>query len=198
MLGREAAVRLRLRPGKTKMTLKHLFALAVGLALGSSALAQATGWIDGRGQPVPETEARRSINGLGGSLLVTPDANWREKWDTPADTVPHFTEVKSIGRGQQIFVLIFFSNPKISADGRVDLTCDLDIVQPDGSTSTHQDNVCFRGEVKGGPTTVYLADPVISFTGDATDAAGTWTVRVSLKDNESKTVLPLKTSFTLK
>jgi len=181
------------------MNLKYFFAAAIGLALGSSALAQDAAWIDEHGQPVPETEARRSINGLAGFLLITPDANWREKWATPASTVPHFNETKSVVRGQQIFVLIFFSNPKINADGRANLTCDLDVVRPDGSTSVHQDNaVCFQGEAKGPPYSMYLAAPVIGFTGDPDDAAGTWTVHVSLRDNLSETVLPLKTSFTLK
>jgi len=45
---------------------------------------------------------------------------------------------------------------------------------------------------------MYLAAPGIAFTGDPDDADGTWTVRVSLRDNLSKAVLPLKTSFTLK
>jgi hypothetical protein len=181
------------------MTFKCSLALLVGLALGTSALAQEAGWRDAHGQPVPETEARRSVNGLGGFLLVTPDANWREKWDTPANTVPHFNEAKTVERGQQVFVLIFFSNPKKRGDGRADLTCDLDAVRPDGSVSSHQENaVCYQGELRGDAYAMYLATPVIGFTGDPDDPAGTWTVRVSLKDNVSKTVLPLKTSFTLK
>jgi hypothetical protein len=65
--------------------------------------------------------------------------------------------------------------------------------------TSHQENaVCYQGELRGDAYTTYLAAPVIGFTGDADDPAGTWTVRVSLKDNLSKTVLPLKTSFTLK
>ena len=181
------------------MTLKYFFALIVGLAFGTSALAQEAAWLDAHGQPVPETEARQSKNGLAGFLLVTPDANWREKWDTPANAVPHFNEAKTVERGQQVFVLIFFSNPKKGSDGRADLTCDLDAVQPDGSVSSHQENaVCYQGELQGDTHAMYLATPVIGFTGDANDPAGTWTVRVSLKDNVSKTVLPLKTSFTLK
>jgi hypothetical protein len=98
-----------------------------------------------------------------------------------------------------VFVLIFFSNPKLGADGRANLGCDLDFIRPDGTVSVHQnDLVCFQGEVKGGPYNVYLAAPVIGFTGDASDPAGTWTVQVSLRDKVSNTVLPLKTSFTLK
>jgi hypothetical protein len=182
-----------------KMNLKYFFALAISLALGSSGRAQDATWMNEHGQPLPETEARRSVNGLAGFLLITPDADWREKWATPANTVPHFNETKSVERGQQVFVLIFFSNPKIGADGRANLTCDLDVVRPDGSASMHQDNaVCSQGELNGPPYSTYLAAPVIGFTGDPDDAAGTWTVRVSLRDNLSNTVLPLKTSFTLK
>jgi hypothetical protein len=181
------------------MTLKHFFVLLVGLALGTSALAQEAAWLNEHGQPVPETEARQSNRGFAGFLLVTPDANWREKWDTPANTVPHFNEAKTVERGQQVFVLIFFSNPKKDTDGRADLTCDLDVVRPDGSVSSHQENtVCYHGELRGDTYAMYLATPVIGFTGDPDDPAGTWTVRVSLKDNGRKTVLPLKTTFTLK
>lgn len=181
------------------MTKKGFLMLAAGLALGSAAFAQEGAWIDMRGRPVQETEARRSLNGLTANVVVTPDEDWREKWETPAHTVPHFNETTSVERGQQVFVLIFFANPKTGMDGRADLTCDLDVVRPDGSTSAHHENtVCFQGELKGGPYNVYLADPVIGFTGDPGDAAGTWTVRITLTDNVGKTVLPLKTSFVLR
>jgi hypothetical protein len=184
------------------MSVTYVFPLVLRLALSFAiaipAFAHEATWKDSNGKAIPETEARRTLNGLGGSLLVTPDSNWREKWDTPANTVPRFNEAKAVARGQQVFILIFFSNPKLGADGRVNLSCDLEVVRPDGTVSTHQtDVVCLQGEVKGGPYNVYLAAPVLGFTGDAADPAGPWTVRVSLKDNLRDTVLPLKTSFIL-
>jgi hypothetical protein len=182
---------------------KSLITAALGLALtltiANPAIAQKATWKDELGRPIPETEARRSVDGLGGSLLVTPDADWRQKWDTPSNTVPQFKEAKYVDRGQQIFVLIFFSNPKLSADSRANLTCDLKLIRPDGTISTSQpDVVCFQGEAKDGPYNTYLAAPVMGFTGDAADRLGTWTVRVRLKDNLRNTVLPLETSFVLK
>lgn len=182
--------------------MKYPFALVCGLALHLAiavpAFAQNPTWKDALGRPIPETEARRSLNGFAGSLLVTSDADWREKWNTPASTVPHFREATSAARGQQIFILIFFSNPALGADHRASLSCDLDVMRPDGTVSMHQTGVvCYQDEIKGGPYNTYLAAPVIGFTGDAADPAGTWTVRVSLKDNVRDTVLPLKTSFVL-
>ena len=76
--------------------MKYLAIFVLGAALAASAFGQSEGWKDQHGKPVPETEARRSLNGFGGWLLVTPDLDWREKWDTPPDTAPHFREAKSV------------------------------------------------------------------------------------------------------
>lgn len=179
--------------------MNYLAVIALGLIVASAAFGQDGLWKDKQGNRVQETESRRSLNGLGGWLLVAPDANWREKWDTPSNTVPSFSEAKTVVRGKQVFVLIFFANPKLTAEGRANLTCDLDATRPDGTTSIHQtDVVCFQGILKGGPNNTYLAAPVIGFSGETSDPAGTWTIRVSLKDNIRNTVLPLKTSFILK
>lgn len=76
---------------------------------------------------------------------MTPDADWQEKSNTPADTVPEFKEAKSVSRGQRIFILIFFSNPRLDANGRANLNCALDVMRPDGSVSTHQTGMaCFQ------------------------------------------------------
>ena len=178
--------------------MKHIVILALGLAISAASVGQGGFWKDRQGNPAQETEARRSLNGLGGWLLVTSDADWREKWETPSTTVPNFKEVKTIGRGEKAFVLAFFANPKLTSEGRADMTCDLDVTRPDGTSSIHQtDVVCFRGTIKGSPYNMYLSAPVIGFVGEASDPAGSWVVRVSLKDNVRNMVLPLKTSFTL-
>lgn len=178
--------------------MKHFAILALGLAISTASVGQDGFWRDRQGNPTPETEARRSLNGLGGWLLVTSDEDWREKWDTPSDTVPNFKEVNTLRKGDKAFVLAFFANPKLAPDGQVDITCDLDATRPDGTTSIHQTDVtCFRGTIKGSPYNMYLSAPVIGFVGEASDPTGTWIIRVSLKDNLRKTVLPLKTSFTL-
>jgi len=156
------------------------------------------GWKDAKGQPAPNTESRKSVGGFGGSLIVTSDADWQAKWQTPSDTVPHFTEAKTVARGKQVFVLTFFANPLLDSRGSADVRCDIDVVRPNGTTSIHQvDAPCFKGPLQGPPTYLYLSNAVIGFTGDPGDPAGEWIVRVSIKDNVRQVAVPLRTSFVL-
>ena len=178
--------------------LNAFVAVVVLLTFAAAAFAQDLFWKDQQGNPAPNTESRSAVNGFGGWLLVTSDQDWRAKWDTPADTIPHFTEAKSVARGKKVFVLIFFANPQLSDAQSADVTCDIDVVRPDGSSSMHQkDLTCFRGKVKGSTQNLYLSEPVIGFIGEPRDPAGKWLVRVTLKDNVRHARLPLKTSFTL-
>ena len=179
--------------------MKYLATLSLALAFASSAFAQDAGWLDDKGKPIPQSDARRSLNGFAGHVLITPDADWRAKWNTPAATVPHFNEKTTpIKLGEQVYVLIFFANPMLGADGKANLTCDLDLTRPDGTVSLHKTDVpCWQGPLPGGPQNLYIATPDISFKHDPGDMAGKWTIAVTLKDNLKKTVLPLKTVFVL-
>jgi len=173
--------------------------LLVALAFLFSALAVAQeGWIDRQGNPIPDTAAQKSVQGFGGWVLVTPDADWEEKWNTPAEATPHFSEAKTVGRGERVFVLIFFANPQLNRDGSADVTCDIDVTRPNGTSSIHQtDAVCFRGPLNSDPHHTYLSGPVIGFVGDPGDPLGEWLVRVTVKDNVRHVSVPLKTSFVL-
>jgi hypothetical protein len=112
--------------------------------------------------------------------------------------VPSFSEAKTVHRGKKIFVLIFFANPGLSDQGKADVTCDIDLTNPKGTSSMHQtDLVGYRGALKNDPHQTYLAAPVVGFVGDPGDAAGEWGFRVLLKDNVRHVTLPLKTSFVL-
>jgi len=157
------------------------------------------GWRDEHGHPARDIDSRRSVNGFGGSLVVTPDADWQAKWQTPSDTVPHFSVAKIVPRGQQVFFLIFFANPLLKEDGTADITCDIDVLRPDGKSSFHQLDVpCFKGAIHEPVTHTFLAPSVIGWTGDSSDSSGTWVLRVLLKDNVRKASVPLRTSFELK
>ena len=130
--------------------------------------------------------------------MVTPDQDWEEKWKTPSDTIPYFSETKSVSFGKKIFVLIFFSNPALSQNGEASVTCDLEVIRPNGTYSIQQsDLVCFKGVLNGPQTNLYLSAPVIVFVGESGDPPGKWEVRVTLKDQVKSTAMQLETSFTL-
>ena len=131
-------------------------------------------------------------------LLVTSDIDWNQKWETSPTTVPHFTETHTVARGKNLFILTFFSSAKLNSAGEADVTCDIDVVRPDGSSSVHQfDALCFRGHVWGVPTNLYLSRPTLDFVGEPSDPAGKWVVRITLRDNVRQVSLPLETSFIL-
>jgi len=159
--------------------------------------SSAEGWHDEKGNPEASTDDRKSVGGFGGWVLVTSDSNWKEKWETPSSTTPHFTTIKNVQRGKQIFVLTFFANPQLTAEGKARVTCDIDVIRPDGTPSTHQEDViCFDGTLKD-PRLTYLSGPVIGFVGDPGDPSGKWLVRIRLKDDVRHVALSLKTSFEL-
>jgi hypothetical protein len=179
--------------------MKNFFAVILFVLVAFPAWGEDSYWKDRQGHPVPSTEARQSERGFGGWVLVTSDADWEAKWNTPAETVPEFKEAKSIPRGKHIFVLTFFANPQLSNESAADIICDINIVKPDGSAAMNQTNaICYKGSVKGNAYSMYLSLPVIDFVGDPDDPLGKWTVRISLKDNIRKVTLPLQTSFELR
>ena len=168
--------------------------LAVGPAHGQSGF-----WRDRSGKPVAETKSMKSAKGFGGSLFVTTDADWREKWDTPADTTPSFNRADVVPYGKKVFVLIFFSNPMLDAQGNANLRCDLQIDTPAGEVSfVQKDMSCHAGKIGGSLYNTYLSTPVIAFTGDPGDPVGRWEVKVVLRDAVRGVDLHLRTGFGLR
>jgi hypothetical protein len=182
--------------------MRPLLVLTAALAtlyFGSVAQAQTGFWKGRNGEPVAETESMKSKDDFAGSLVVTPDADWKEKWNTPPETQPSFQKADVVPYGKKVFVLIFFSNPRLDAQGDANVQCDLQIVAPTGASALAQKNVpCYRGKIKGNLYHLYLSDPVIAFSGDPGDPAGTWEVKVLLRDAVRGTELPLRTTFGLR
>lgn len=172
-------------------------ALIVIVGLAAPALAS-TVRAGSEDRPLPDTSARQSKRGFSGHLLVTADRDWRAKWDAPGENAPVLAEAREVQRGGELSMLILFSNPRLDAERKADVRCDIQVERPDGSLSADQKNlVCYQGPALGDSEHVYLAAPVVRFLAEPTDQAGVWTVRVTLRDEARRTVLPLESAFTL-
>jgi hypothetical protein len=161
-------------------------------------IGQELSWKDSQGNPVPETVSRKSVNGEGGWLLITSDDNWEEKWNTPSDTIPQFTEVHTVGVGKRLHILTFIGNPGRSMDGTAHVTCDFSMQKPDGTFEVQKQNVdCLSGTLLGTKRTLYLSRLQLGFAGEKNDPFGKWIVRVTIKDLIKPAIIPLETTFTL-
>ena len=173
-------------------------AVLLVLILISGVAGAEVGWKDRDGNPVPDSESQKSIAGFGGLLVMTPDEDWEEKWNTPPEVGPQFSHTSKVERGGKLFILTMFTNPQIDDAGAAHITIDIDIKRPDGSSSMHTaDAVCFQGEL-GPPYNVYLCGPVVGFIGEESDPAGTWSVQITLTDELRKVSMPLVTRFELR
>ena len=149
------------------------------------------------GKPIQNEEARKSINGFGAALIITPDADWEAKWNTPSDTRPRFSTVDKLKIGAEATVLIFFANPMLNPDGRVDVTCDVKITRPNNKVTENKGLRGFTGNLKGPTTYTYLTESVIRFVGEPTDPIGEWIIEVTVNDNYRQVSVPLRAKFEL-
>jgi hypothetical protein len=178
--------------------MKNLFVALAFLFAFAVPAASAQGWHDGQGRLTPESPSQKFFDGFGGWIVVTSDADWRQKWDTPASVAPRFNTAKTVRVGGKLTALIFFSNPKLNAANLADVTCDLKVVRPDGTVSTDLHNVeCYKGPMPGNPANIYLSKPAVQFVAESTDVPGVWSVQVNLKDNLRGVSLPLEATFSL-
>lgn len=151
------------------------------------------------GNPIPETSSAKSKDGFNAALLVTPDKDWQEKWNTPTETVPYFTEAKEVQAGGELFILTFLSNPSVNTSGMTDVTCDFIVARPDGSKSVNELGMpCFKVALTSNPKYVYLSAASLKYVAEPTDPRGTWIVHITIKDNLRNIEIPLETSFLVK
>ncbi len=173
-------------------------ATLLALILMAHATFADVGWRDADGNPIPDTEFQKSVRGFGGLLVVTPDKDWEEKWNTPPEVAPQFSSASTVEVGGELFILTMFTNPKVDRSGAADVVLDLEVKRPDGSMSTDAESaICFQGELRSPPHNVYLCATVVGFAGEPSDPRGTWSVQITITDRIRKVSIPLSTEFEL-
>lgn len=167
----------------------------LAVLLPATAMAQ-SGWRDADGTPVPQTEAARSEGGFAASLVITDDADWQQKWETPPEHTPSLRGADTVGLGGELYVLTLLSNPMLDAKGDTNVVCGVEIQRPDGSyDAQHPQMPCFKTRLHTDPTLVYMTGMVVKMRVEAGDPPGVWTVRMKVKDINRNVELPLQSTF---
>ena len=156
------------------------------------------GWRNKDGKIVPNSDNMKSIKGFGGWLLITSDADWEEKWNTPTYVSPNFNEASNVSYGQRLTILTFFINPKVSDQGTINITCGVKITRPDNKVSVDNQNIeCLKDIVIENPRNVHLSPIVIDYIGEEGDPPGEWIVEVNINDINRGASIPLRNTFIL-
>jgi len=172
--------------------------IIVLLIVSVSASASQSPWLGSVKSQSSDTESRKTENGFSGMLLVTPDTDWEQKWNTPPDTIPHFRTTKAVRVGERLVILTFFVNPLPDENGNVNVICGIKAIRPDHSISINEKGIsCLKGELRGAPKNVRLSPAIINFEGEKNDPLGEWIVEVEIEDVNRNTTLRLRTRFTL-
>jgi hypothetical protein len=158
-------------------------AVLLALALSSVALAAD-----------PAAETRKTVGGFSGVLVITPDKDWATKWSTSPEAIPYVPSGVRVRKGGELYVITMFSNPQLDASGDASISMDIDVIRPDGQSSTRAENaVCAQG--KFDPRSLHLCKQVVEFVDEPADPAGKWSVRILLKDDVRKVSIPLSMEF---
>lgn len=174
------------------------FLLFVLLLIPTVVYCSGNAWLGPDRSKWPDTEFRKVKNDFAGLLLVTSDTDWQTKWDTPPDTVPYFSEAKTVKVGQEVVVLTFFANPKVDQKGNANVTCSIRATRPNGTISLERQGIeCMKGKLEGAADNMRLSPAIIKFVGEKSDPLGTWLVEVEIEDLNRSTKLQLKTRFEL-
>lgn len=135
---------------------------------------------------------------FSGVLIVTPDKDWEKKWNTSPESIPYVSSGTTVKKGGELFILTMFTHPQLDASGAASVSMDIDVNRPDGSSSSHAaDAICVRGKLEGPLSSLYLCRQVVEFVGERADPVGTWSVRITLKDDVRKVGIPLSATFEL-
>lgn len=169
------------------------------LSFSSASFSQSYGWKDGNNAHATDKASKRPVEGFSGMMMITPDADWEEKWNTLSGTSPFFNRVNEAKVGETIYVLSFFSNPKRNSLHVVNISCDIQIIQPDGTVAmTEKNRRCFHGVLRDTTEMIYMTNATVSFMGEEKDPKGVWTVKLAMKDQLRTEPVMLTQSFTLK
>ncbi len=151
-------------------------------------------WRNANGEPVPDSENRKTKDGFGAHLIITDNLgfynDWR-KWERPRISIAETAVI-----GQMVIPLVIYVNPRRDADECVDVTCDFTIIRPDGSIA-HKipDLTCANGKMQAPRNNLLLSQSELQWSADEGDPLGKWTFNVTVKDNNRGVEIPLTTSI---
>ena len=171
------------------MKLSHLV-VVLGLAA-SSAWGQ---WMDPQtSKPLPDLEWRKTVEGLGGMLVLTKDyENFMKQWTATGESkVPEFHPASGAKRGDSVTAMVFFSGCA-DAGQNCELVVDFKVLKPDGSTYGAIPKVAAYNAKIPRRDVVMLSRATMRLKIEPKDPLGAYTFIATLRQPDGKRSMELK------
>src|SRR5688572_4980634 len=154
----------------------------------------AAGW-NQNGNPISDSDSRRSTNGFGAMLLLIDDQKFFEDWQRPES--PKFKTVSIARRMVPIHATILFAGAAVDSDGKAHVSCDVKVLKPDGSVYGARERMIASKDPISSATALFLATQRLVVRIEPKDPTGTYTVEAFVKDKIKNVELKLKQQFTV-
>jgi hypothetical protein len=144
-----------------------------------------------------DCEWSRQKGGFGASVIVSPDPRWKDKRGGPAWELPARQPLNLVRVGSKVWALIFLNNPLPDASGELDVTCDVRTIRPNGRVTVHRGLCALRRKESRHKANTYLAEFVVTMTGEERDPVGEWVMEIAVRDCNRGVEVPIVCRYTL-
>jgi hypothetical protein len=128
--------------------------------------------------------------GLGASVLLSIQyAHTEIFYHTPSEFPPAFTRADEIAPGQRLDVVVIARGYGVDKDSQANVTYQLVIHKPDGTTLRPTDHVAIADKKRVDPRQLLFPSSVASFSTDPGDPAGTYRFEITVRDAVSGTTV---------
>ncbi|MDR2550847.1 MAG: hypothetical protein LBD10_11685 [Desulfobulbus sp.] len=154
-------------------------------------------WIDKQGNPLSDSDDRKSAGAFGAQLIFTANEQALfKKWATPSETVDVDT-VESVSIDQPISAFVIFSGCKPDAANLCNVSMRFRVIQPDGKVYAETPAMeVWRCKPAPPGRSVELSVQYLKLVVEPHELRGRYTVQTQVRDDNTDTVLFLQKTFT--
>ena len=170
-------------------------AIALGLTIACTSVY--AGWVDKRGERLPETAYRKSNGDLVAQMVFVQDE--RElfaTWSKPAESV-NVKDIDSVSINAPINTFIVFGGCKPNADGKCSVVMRFKVIGPDGKVYSETPAMEVWHEKKPPPKrSLQLSVDYLKIVVEPHEQRGKYVVNTEVRDNNSGRIVRLQKAFT--
>lgn len=154
------------------------------------------GWINKKGEALPESDNRKAIGSFGAQLIFVGDENQLlKRWATPSETVDVKT-INTVKVGKAVNAFVIFSGCKADKVGNCSVSMRFRVIQPDGKIYAHTPAMeVWENKPSPPGKNLELSVQYLKVRIEPKDQLGRYVVYAQVRDNNTDTVLQLQSPF---